>query len=61
MKKLVCGLLLAGGVLQAQTAPPMNVYEGFEGPTLGDLWESGRFTAGAVEMQSKIVRAGHGQ
>lgn len=60
MRRLVCVLMLAGGVLRAQTAAPVNVYDGFEGPKLSELWESGRFTAGAIEMQSAVVRAGHG-
>jgi hypothetical protein len=47
--------------VRAQSSPaPVNVYDGFEGPTLSDLWESSRFAPGAVEIQSSIVRAGHG-
>jgi hypothetical protein len=57
-------LLLATVPALAQTLPapgaPINVYDGFETPTLSNLWETSRFTAGAVEMQSAIVRAGHG-
>lgn len=43
-------------------APParINVYDGFESPTLGNLWQTGRFAPGAVQMQSAVVRAGHG-
>lgn len=37
----------------------MNVYDGFEGPALSELWESSRFAPGSVEIQSLIARAGH--
>lgn len=69
MRKLT---FLAGSVLtsasfcissaQAATAnaPGLNVYDGFETPGLSKLWETSRFTPGAVTMQSNIVRAGHG-
>jgi len=57
-------LLLATVPAFAQTLPapggPIDVYDGFEAPTLSSLWETSRFTSGAVEMQSAIVRAGHG-
>jgi polysaccharide lyase-like protein len=38
----------------------INIYDGFEAPTLSDLWDTSRFTAGAVTMQSQVARAGHG-
>jgi len=63
MIKLVLLLLAAYPALaQALPAPaaPVDVYDGFEKPTLSDLWETSRFSPGAVEMQSAIVRAGHG-
>jgi len=41
-------------------AAPIDVYDGFEAPTLSPLWETSRFTSGAVEMQSAIVRSGQG-
>jgi hypothetical protein len=45
----------------AQSPPaPLNIYDGFESPTLSSLWETSRFTPGAVQIQSAIVRAGHG-
>jgi hypothetical protein len=56
----------AGGSAQqsAVAAPPSNmydgIYDGFEAPTLSNLWETIRFAPGAVEMQSDVVRAGHG-
>ena len=46
--------------IQAQTVAPINVYDGFEGPVLSNLWETTRFVPGAVEMQSTFARAGHG-
>ena len=42
------------------TPPLTGVYDGFEAPTLSDLWEIGRFVPGAVSLQSAVVRAGHG-
>jgi hypothetical protein len=64
---LVCALIvlpLAALAPLAQSLPapnaPVDVYDGFEAPTLGNLWETSRFTSGAVEIQSSIVRAGHG-
>lgn len=45
--------------LHAQTTAPIQVYDGFEGPKLSDLWEVDRFKSGAVEMQSAVFRAGH--
>jgi hypothetical protein len=57
-------LLLATVPALAQTLPapgaPVDVHDGFETPSLSSLWETSRFTSGAVEMQSAIVRAGHG-
>ena len=35
-----------------------GVYDGFESPTLGDLWTTEKFEPGAVVMQSAVVRAG---
>jgi hypothetical protein len=49
----------AGGRAQ-QPAAPIDVYDGFETPILSNLWETSRFAPGAVEMQSDVVRAGHG-
>jgi hypothetical protein len=34
-------------------------YDGFETRSLSAAWETSRFAAGAVEMQSAVVRAGH--
>ena len=49
----------AAACAQSSSAP-MNVYDGFEGPALSDLWETSRFVPGAVDIQSSIARAGHG-
>lgn len=43
---------------QAPSAP-VDVYDGFETPTLSNLWETSRFAPGAVSMETDIVRAGH--
>ena len=52
-------MLLLGACVQAQMGPPIDVYDGFEGISLSNLWETSRFTPGAVELQSTFVRAGH--
>jgi hypothetical protein len=54
------GAMVAGYGQQPAVAPAVDTYDGFETPALSDLWETSRFTAGAVEMQSDVVRAGHG-
>jgi Polysaccharide lyase len=38
----------------------VDVYDGFETDKLSRIWDSDRFERGAVTMQSKIVRGGHG-
>jgi hypothetical protein len=38
----------------------VDVYDGFEGSTLSNVWDTSRFATGAVEMQAGVVRAGHG-
>src|ERR1700721_2537305 len=44
----------------AQSSRPLiDVYDGFEGSALSELWENSRFAPGSVEIQSSIVRAGH--
>jgi hypothetical protein len=35
--------------------PFIDVYDGFETPKLGNLWETDKFEPGAVTMQSEIV------
>jgi hypothetical protein len=57
-------LLLSAPATDCQTANPpgkgIDVYDGFESPQLSPLWETSRFTPGAVTMQSEIVRSGRG-
>jgi hypothetical protein len=57
-------LLFATLPALAQTLPapgaPIDVYDGFETPTLSPLWETSRIVPGALTLQSAIVRAGHG-
>ena len=55
-------LLLVAGIWFAIPAsvPALDVYDGFETPGLGKLWDTDRFVPGAVTMQTNIVRAGHG-
>jgi hypothetical protein len=38
----------------------MDVHDGFETTGLSKVWDTDRFTPGAVEMQTNIFRAGHG-
>ena len=42
------------------TRPPVNVYDGFEGPSLSNLQDSPGLVAGSATIESSIVRAGHG-
>lgn len=59
---LAAGLLLlvSFAASGAQSGASINIYDGFDSPSLSNLWETSRLTPGAVEMQSDIVRAGHG-
>jgi hypothetical protein len=52
---LLLGVLTLQGV---GVASEVDVTDGFETPSLGDLWTARRFVPGAVEMQSRVVRAG---
>jgi len=56
---LACGVFDAPAQNAAGPGSGINVYDGFETPTLSDLWDTSRFTAGALTMQSQTVRAGH--
>jgi hypothetical protein len=65
MKRLLTLMLLsvAGGAVscgEEKGAPSIEVYDGFETPTLAKVWSTDRFEPGAVEMQTNVVRAGHG-
>ena len=43
----------------AELSPaPLNIYDGFETPTLSGLWERSRFAPEAVVMEKQVVRAG---
>jgi hypothetical protein len=57
-------LLVAAPAGDCQIANPpgkgIDVYDGFESTQLSALWETSRFTPGAVTMQSQVVRSGHG-
>lgn len=54
-------VLLVGVVLsRAQTVASESVYDGFESPTLSDLWDTSLSVPGAITLESTIVRAGHG-
>jgi hypothetical protein len=43
----------------ASTTTPINVYDGFETPTLSPLWETSRLELSSIQMESHTVRAGH--
>jgi hypothetical protein len=40
--------------------PPLSVYDGFEGPSLSNLWNTISLVPTSARIQSRIVRAGHG-
>ncbi len=46
--------------LLAQVATAVDIHDGFEGASLGNLWQTSRLIPSSVEMQSNIVRVGHG-
>ena len=63
MRKLIFLLFAAVFIFPTgchRSATPINVYDGFEGTKLSPLWETTRVVQGAVQMQSEVVRAGHG-
>lgn len=41
------------------TTTPINVYDGFETPTLSPLWDTSRLELSSIKMESHTVRAGH--
>src|ERR1700712_5491431 len=53
-------VLVVANVSRAQITAGTDVYDGFETSVLGKFWSTDRFERGAVEMQTNIVRAGHG-
>jgi hypothetical protein len=50
---------IAGCLCAQAPSTPINVYDGFETPTLSNLWQTIKLAPGAVTMESSIVRAGH--
>ena len=61
-RSLLPALLLIASVWSGLTCAEtqfVDVYDGFETPTLSRVWSNDRFEPGAVEMQTNIVRAGH--
>jgi hypothetical protein len=63
--KLFFALIATGAsAMLAQPVQPVATAlapasDGFESPTLSDLWETSVFVPGAVTIQSDVVRAGH--
>lgn len=53
-------LLMLLRAQEPKPSAPINVYDGFESANLSDLWVTTRFITGAVEIESGVVRAGHG-
>ena len=58
-----CGSLVFCFALRAHMQaisqkPALPAYDGFEGSSLSNLWETDRFAPGAVVLQSKIVNSG---
>ena len=53
-------IVTAATLLSQPSAPPINVYDGFEGPSLSNLWNTISIAPNSVRIQSSIVRAGHG-
>jgi hypothetical protein len=62
MKKLFFIIQVACfSILMADnSSAQIDIYDGFESPSLSQIWDTDRFVPGAVEMQTSIVRAGHG-
>jgi len=61
LNSFACLLLcdLAASCSHAAPHTPLDIYDGFEAPQLGNIWSHDRFEVGAVEMETNIVRAGH--
>jgi hypothetical protein len=54
-------LLFAVALLPGcRAAPDGEVYDGFDGRKLSDVWDLDRCVPGSVELQSAVVRAGRG-
>lgn len=50
--------IVSGGQNPDSTGTGLNVHDGFETPGLSPLWSADRFEAGAVTIQTNVVRAG---
>ena len=50
------------GILSAQQnrSGVSEIYDGFEEPSLSKVWDTSRFSVGAVRLQGTVVRAGRG-
>jgi hypothetical protein len=48
------------GPQNTRTCPAVSVYDGFESQTLSNVWQTILLAPGALKIQSRIVRAGHG-
>jgi hypothetical protein len=55
----VCPLLGTASAQRAQSGAK-EIYDGFEEPSLNNVWETRRFVEGAVHLQGTVVRAGRG-
>ena len=44
---------------QKPVPTPINIYDGFETPTLSDLWDTERLEPNSIRMDTQTVRAGH--
>ena len=53
-------IVMVAPLLSQLPAPPINVYDGFEGPSLSNLRNTISIAPNSVRIQSSIVRAGHG-
>jgi hypothetical protein len=53
-------LVMAAVPLPAQIVAATDVYDGFDSPTLSDLWDTSLTVPGAITLESAIVRSGHG-
>jgi len=60
MRFLCTSFLCLWATWLATARNAIDIYDGFETPVLGKLWDTDRFVSGAVQMQTNVVRAGHG-
>jgi hypothetical protein len=60
LSRIASPILFLALCLPAQIAPKVDIHDSFEGRSLSNLWEAIRFVPGSIEMQSNVVRFGHG-